>query len=114
LKKAAPASTPKPASVTNSQQVENEEQEEEEEIPEQKVAAASTQKESISKPTEQIVQVKDEQTNSRNDTDKFLPEIPSHAQYLIIGGGTSAMSAFKAIRASDPTARVSFAENKNH
>lgn len=40
------------------------------------------------------------------DEEKFLPEIPSHAQYLIVGGGTAAMSAFKAIRANDPTARV--------
>jgi len=37
---------------------------------------------------------------------KFLPDIPSHAQYLIVGGGTAAMSAFKAIRASDPGAKV--------
>ena len=37
---------------------------------------------------------------------KNLPDIPSHAQYLIIGGGTSAMAAFKAIRANDPYAKV--------
>ena len=43
---------------------------------------------------------------SSQDEESFLPEIPSHAQYLIVGGGTAAMSAFKAIRASDPSARV--------
>lgn len=37
---------------------------------------------------------------------KFLPEIPSHAQYLIVGGGTAAMSAFKSIRANDENAKV--------
>ena len=41
--------------------------------------------------------------------EKFLPDIPTHAQYLIVGGGTAAMSAFKAIRANDPTAKVSYA-----
>lgn len=40
------------------------------------------------------------------DKQNFLPEIPSHAQYLIVGGGTAAMSAFKAIRAKDPKAKV--------
>ena len=40
------------------------------------------------------------------DKHKVLPDIPNFAQYLIVGGGTAAMSAFKAIRASDPNARV--------
>ena len=44
----------------------------------------------------------------KKDQEKFLPEIPSHAQYLIVCGGTAAMAAFKAIRAKDPTARVFF------
>ncbi len=35
-----------------------------------------------------------------------LPEIPNHVQYLIVGGGTAAMSAFKSIRALDANARV--------
>ena len=42
----------------------------------------------------------------QQDEEGFLPEIPSYAQYLIVGGGTAAMSAFKAIRAKDPTAKV--------
>ena len=38
--------------------------------------------------------------------EKFLPEIPSHVQYLIIGGGTAANAAFKSIRALDENSRV--------
>jgi programmed cell death 8 (apoptosis-inducing factor) len=33
--------------------------------------------------------------------------IPKHAPYLIIGGGTAAFGAFRAIRDTDPKARVS-------
>ena len=99
-KTAAPA--PKPA-VVNSEPAEQEE--EAEEIPQQE-EVVETPKESAPEPTVQEVQTKEEPKTVPNDSDKFLPEIPSHAQYLIIGGGTSAMSAFKAIRASDPTARV--------
>lgn len=40
------------------------------------------------------------------EEEKFLPEIPSHAQYLIVGGGTAAMAAFKSIRANDENAKV--------
>ena len=38
--------------------------------------------------------------------EELTPVIPNFAQYLIIGGGTTAMSAFKSIRAHDPTAKV--------
>jgi hypothetical protein len=38
--------------------------------------------------------------------EELTPIIPNFAQYLIIGGGTTAMSAFKSIRAHDPTAKV--------
>ncbi len=31
---------------------------------------------------------------------------PSYAQYLIVGGGTAAVAAFKAIKANDPKAKV--------
>ncbi len=108
MKKASPAPTPKPAPATNSEPVEEEEADE---IPQQEeVAVTPAHKEPTSETTEQVVQVKEEPKTASNDSDKFLPEIPSHAQYLIIGGGTSAMSAFKAIRASDPTAKVSLNE----
>ncbi|CAF4081471.1 unnamed protein product [Rotaria sp. Silwood2] len=40
---------------------------------------------------------------NKND---LTPNIPNFAQYLIIGGGATAMSAFKSIRANDPTAKV--------
>jgi hypothetical protein len=40
--------------------------------------------------------------------EELTPNIPNFAQYLIIGGGTTAMSAFKSIRAHDPTAKVCF------
>ncbi len=46
------------------------------------------------------------QKSSAAAIEKVLPEIPNYAQYLIVGGGTAAMSAFKAIRANDPKARV--------
>jgi hypothetical protein len=42
------------------------------------------------------------------DKKELTPNIPNFAQYLIIGGGTTAMSAFKSIRAHDPTAKVCF------
>ncbi|CAF3560149.1 unnamed protein product [Adineta steineri] len=38
--------------------------------------------------------------------EELTPNIPNFAQYLIIGGGAAAMSAFKSIRAHDATAKV--------
>ncbi|XP_033095726.1 apoptosis-inducing factor 1, mitochondrial-like [Anneissia japonica] len=35
-----------------------------------------------------------------------LPEIPDHAPYLLIGAGTASFAAFRAIRGSDPKAKV--------
>lgn len=35
-----------------------------------------------------------------------LPEIPSHAQYLLVGAGTAAFGAFRAIKARDPKAKI--------
>jgi len=55
--------------------------------------------------TETVVPVEAEIARKQDD-EKFLPEIPNHAQYLIIGGGTAAMAAFKAIRANDENAKV--------
>lgn len=55
---------------------------------------------------EPVVPTEGELKAAKLDEEKFLPEIPSHTQYLIVGGGTAAMSAFKAIRANDPSARV--------
>jgi len=55
--------------------------------------------------TETVVPVEAEIAR-KQDEEKFLPEIPNHAQYLIIGGGTAAMAAFKAIRANDENAKV--------
>ena len=49
----------------------------------------------------------------KQDVEKFLPEIPNHAQYLIVGGGTAAMAAFKAIRANDENARVLVVTEEN-
>ena len=40
--------------------------------------------------------------------EELTPNIPNFAQYLIIGGGAAAMSAFKSIRAHDATAKVCF------
>ena len=36
-----------------------------------------------------------------------LPELPSHVPYLIVGGGTAAFAAYRAIRSRDPKAKVS-------
>lgn len=35
-------------------------------------------------------------------------DIPEDVPYLLIGGGTAAFSAFRAIKSSDPTAKVRF------
>jgi len=59
-----------------------------------------------SKPVENASLQGETENTVQLDQEKFLPEIPNFAQYLIVGGGTAAMSAFKAIRARDPTARV--------
>jgi programmed cell death 8 (apoptosis-inducing factor) len=66
-------------------------------------AEAVSVESSTTEPTETK---QEELKQSSFDKEKILPEIPNHAQYLIVGGGTAAMSAFKAIRAQDPTARV--------
>lgn len=44
-----------------------------------------------------------------------LPEdIPDEVPYLIIGGGTAAFAAFRAIKSSDPTAKVLVISNESH
>ncbi|CAF0858276.1 unnamed protein product [Brachionus calyciflorus] len=68
--------------------------------PQQEQQTESVQTEEPSQPTETETEA------IKLDEEKFLPEVPSHAQYLIVGGGTAAMAAFKAIRAKDPSARV--------
>lgn len=35
-----------------------------------------------------------------------LPEIPEHAQYLLVGAGTASFAAFRAIKSKDPRAKV--------
>ena len=50
----------------------------------------------------------EEQSSSGVSKEDLTPNIPNFAPYLIIGGGTTAMSAFKSIRAHDPTAKVRF------
>lgn len=45
--------------------------------------------------------------NSVNNEEEVLPDIPRHAQYLLIGAGTASFGAFRAIRAKDATAKVS-------
>jgi len=36
----------------------------------------------------------------------FNTELPKHAPYLVIGAGTAAYAAYRAIRAADATAKV--------
>jgi hypothetical protein len=37
-----------------------------------------------------------------------VPEIPSHVPYLLIGSGIASIEAFKAIKTTDPKAKVSY------
>ncbi len=48
----------------------------------------------------------EEEDPKQINKNELTTNIPNFAQYLIIGGGTTAMSAFKSIRAHDPTAKV--------
>lgn len=48
----------------------------------------------------------EEESAQSVNKEELTPNIPNFAQYLIIGGGTAAMSAFKSIRAHDPTSKV--------
>jgi hypothetical protein len=58
--------------------------------------------------TDSFLSAEEENPDSAQQMSKeeLTPNIPNFAQYLIIGGGTTAMSAFKSIRAHDPTAKV--------
>ena len=104
--------TPKPIVRSTQEKQEEEEAEEEEVAVVEKsnknenvtVSQNASEEEEISETPEIFTKVTSEAT--KLDEESFLPEIPSHAQYLIVGGGTAAMSAFKAIRAKDPTAKV--------
>ncbi|CAF3121073.1 unnamed protein product [Rotaria socialis] len=58
----------------------------------------SVEKDTIEQENSNLVE-----TINKND---LTSNIPNFAQYLIIGGGATAMSAFKSIRAHDPTAKV--------
>jgi len=60
----------------------------------------------MAKMEQEIDAVVHEIVSSNVQAEVVLPEIPSHVQYLIVGGGTAAMSAFKSIRALDANARV--------
>ncbi|CAF4714420.1 unnamed protein product [Rotaria sp. Silwood1] len=62
---------------------------------------------------EKVKDLQDRQSLAKEEEDSELikkeeltPNIPNFAQYLIIGGGATAMSAFKTIRAHDATAKV--------
>lgn len=72
-----------------------------------------TEESVVEEPVEEKAPVVVEETKAKVEekpvekkTQKVLPDIPNYAQYLIVGGGTAAMSAFKAIRASDPNAKI--------
>lgn len=116
-KKAASGSTKRYVTSTKVEKAEGEqaaaEAEEEtavEEAP-QKAAEPPKAAEPAKKATEPPSKKEEHQQQQQKpgeDRQKLLPDIPSHVPYLIIGGGTAALSAFKAIRANDPVARVSF------
>lgn len=45
-------------------------------------------------------------TSTSSTTIKLVDDLPDSIQHLIIGGGTAAFSAFRAIRSNDPNAKV--------
>lgn len=45
---------------------------------------------------------------------KSAEDIPKDVPYLLIGGGTAAFSAFRAIKSSDPTAKILIISNEEH
>lgn len=51
-------------------------------------------------------ELKDENTNAACDDTADVRDIPNHAQYLLIGAGTAAFGAFRAIKSRDPKAKV--------
>ncbi|XP_059171866.1 apoptosis-inducing factor 1, mitochondrial-like isoform X2 [Physella acuta] len=65
--------------------------------------AASSDEPSAPVPTEES----NIKANSAGEIDlTTLPEIPSETQYLIIGAGTAAFGAFRAIKSRDPKAKI--------
>ncbi|XP_038271900.1 apoptosis-inducing factor 1, mitochondrial isoform X5 [Dermochelys coriacea] len=66
--------------------------------------ATTVGKESRNRPAEQGLTT-DEQGAPETDP-SARPECPSHAPFLLIGGGTAAFAAARSIRARDPGARV--------
>jgi apoptosis-inducing factor 1 len=107
---------PKP--IIKQEKIEAEEEEEVSETSSKKeeneaAPESKSEEEEISE-TPEIFTKASSNTAAKKDEDEFLPEIPSHAQYLIVGGGTAAMSAFKAIRAKDPAAKVLVVTEENY
>ncbi|XP_048839621.1 apoptosis-inducing factor 1, mitochondrial isoform X2 [Brienomyrus brachyistius] len=51
-------------------------------------------------------ELKTDPSSTESDAAVSLPEVPPHAPYLLIGGGTAAFAAARSIRARDPGARV--------
>ncbi|BFZ14787.1 hypothetical protein BsWGS_17826 [Bradybaena similaris] len=71
--------------------------------------AASLNKEADSGKTKSETtspELKDENTNAACDDTADVREIPNHAQYLLIGAGTAAFGAFRAIKSRDPKAKI--------
>lgn len=95
---------PEPVAEESTEAAQTEQVAEAVEAPKEEEAAETEPSTTESKPIENAATPSEEV--AKQEQEKFLPEIPSHAQYLIVGGGTAALSAFKAIRANDPTAKV--------
>jgi apoptosis-inducing factor 1 len=66
------------------------------------------------KPAATAVSASSSHHQHANVKEKILSEIPNYAQYLIVGGGTAAMAAFKAIRANDAKAKVLVVTEENY
>ncbi|RUS73496.1 hypothetical protein EGW08_018736 [Elysia chlorotica] len=86
-----------------------------------KVAGVELQAKTVEKDEESLQQEGTDQNQNNNSSDGLaesvdegdkaaeaveLPEIPSHAQYLLVGAGTAAFGAFRAIKARDPKAKI--------
>ncbi|XP_030430254.1 apoptosis-inducing factor 1, mitochondrial isoform X3 [Gopherus evgoodei] len=66
--------------------------------------ASTSEKESRNRPAEQALTTAEQGAPETDPSAR--PECPSHAPFLLIGGGTAAFAAARSIRARDPGARV--------
>ncbi|XP_035035368.2 apoptosis-inducing factor 1, mitochondrial isoform X5 [Hippoglossus stenolepis] len=72
-------------------------------VPDEPVVEAAPPEEAAESPAAPVVE---EVQTPAVDATPALPQVPSHAPYLLIGGGTASFAAARSIRARDPGAKV--------